>query len=195
MSPELPSHRDIRMSDAERESVLARLNTAVSEGRLTMAEFEERVDGVLRSRTFGEVEPFLADLPRVAAPPAIAPTDVVELRSHAGTIRRVGRWAVPRKLVVRSMAGMVKLDFREAVLTHPVVEIELSTQAGTTVIVLPPGGTADLDRLKTSGGTAFCRVPALPKPGSTGPHLVVSGSSAAGSVVVRYPFRLGRWTW
>jgi len=182
------------MSDADRERVVARLNAAVSEGRLTMAEFEERVDGVLRSRTYGEVEPFVADLPSTAAA-VVRHEEVVELRSHAGQIRRVGRWAVPRKLVVRSMAGMVKLDFRHAVFSHPVVEVELATQAGNTVIVLPRGATADLDRLSTTAGTTFCRVPSLPEPGSLAPHLVVMGSSAAGTVIVRYPFRLGRWTW
>ncbi|GIF61988.1 hypothetical protein Ais01nite_00230 [Asanoa ishikariensis] len=187
--------RDIRMSDADREGVVARLNTAVSEGRLTMAEFEERVDGVLKARTYGEVEPFVADLPGGAVPAVTGTEIVVELRSHAGQIRRGGRWAVPRKLVVRSKAGMVKLDFRHAVLSQRVVEIELATQAGNTVIVLPPGATADLDRLTTTAGTAFCRVPSFPEPGGTAPHLVISGSSAAGSVIVRYPFRLGRWSW
>ncbi|MDG4826343.1 DUF1707 domain-containing protein [Asanoa sp. WMMD1127] len=196
MSGEPPSQRDMRMSDADRESVLARLNTAVSEGRLTMAEFEERVDGVLASRTFGDVEPFVADLPSTAAAvPAIAATDVVELRGHAGQIRRVGRWAVPRKLVVKSKAGTVKLDFRNAVFSHRVLELELATQAGTTVLVVPRGATVDLDRLVTSGGMTFCRVPSLPEPGSTAPHIVISGSSAAGTVIVRRPYRLGRWSW
>ncbi|GAA1853992.1 DUF1707 SHOCT-like domain-containing protein [Asanoa iriomotensis] len=195
MTAELPSQRDIRMSDAERESVLARLNTAVSEGRLTMAEFEERVDGVLRSRTFRDVEPFLADLPRVAVVPAMEAKDVVELRGHAGQIRRSGRWAVPRKLVVRGVAGIVKLDFREAVFSHRFVEVELSTQGGTTFIVLPRGATADLDKLRTTGGFTLCRVNSYPDPASTAPHLVVTGSSAAGTLIVRYPRKLGRWTW
>ncbi|MEV0718548.1 DUF1707 domain-containing protein [Asanoa sp. NPDC050611] len=195
MSAELPSQRDIRMSDAERETVLARLNTAVAEGRLTMAEFEERVDGVLRSRTFRDVEPFLADLPSVAAVPALAATDVVELRGHAGQIRRGGRWAVPRKLVVRGIAGINKLDFREAVFTHRVVEVHLSTQGGTTIIVLPRGATANIDQLRTTGGFTLCRVSSYPDPTATAPHLVVTGSTAAGTLVVRHPRRLGRWTW
>ncbi|GIF77782.1 hypothetical protein Asi02nite_73000 [Asanoa siamensis] len=181
------------MSDAERETVLARLNSAVSEGRITMAEFEDRVDGVLRSRTFREVEPFVADLPSVAA--ATPPADVLELRSHAGQVRRSGRWAVPRKLVVKGMAAMVKLDFREAVLSHRVVEVELATQAGSTVIILPRGGTADIDGLGTTAGMARCQVPAVPEPGSTGPHVVVTGSAAAGTIVVRYAYQLGRWSW
>lgn len=181
------------MSDADREIVFARLNAAAAEGRLTLAEFEERVDGVLRARTYGEVEPLLADLPATtAAPPA---SDVVELRNQAGQLRRKGRWAVPRRLVVRSRAGQVRLDLRHAVFSHRVVQIHLDTQAGSTTIVLPPGATADIDRVSTQSGTARLKVPSAPEPGSTAPHVVVTGSTVAGSLVVRYERRLGRWTW
>jgi hypothetical protein len=176
------------MSDADREGVVERLNAAVADGRLTLVEFEERVDGVLKARTFGEVEPFVADLP--AAP---ATEDVVELRSHAGEIKRKGRWAVPRRLVVHSKAGSVKLDMRHAVIAHRVVEIDLATQAGSTVIVLPPGASANIDGVTTSAGSAKNKVSAVP--GSEGPHLVVTGSAAAGSLVVRYERRFWRWRW
>jgi len=189
----VPSRRELRISDADRESVVARLNTAVTEGRLTLAEFEERVDGVLYARTYGDVEPFVADLP--AADPTGAPGDVVELTSHAGHIQRTGRWAVPRRLVVRSKAGVVKLDLRHAVIGHRVVGIELATQAGSTTIVLPPGATADIDGVTTSAGTATTRVPSAPEPGSTAPHIVITGSTAAGTLLVRYERRFWRWRW
>ncbi|GAA3735552.1 DUF1707 domain-containing protein [Plantactinospora mayteni] len=189
----VPSKREVRISDAEREAVVARLSAAVSEGRLTLPEFEERVDGVLRARTDGEVQPFVADLPAVA--PAVAPDEVVELSSHAGQIKRSGRWAVPRRLVIRSMAGTVKLDLRHAVISHRVVEIDLATQAGSTTIVLPVGATANIDGINTSAGTARAKVPSTPEPGSTAPHVVVTGSTAAGSLVVRYERRFWRWRW
>ncbi|GAA0909528.1 DUF1707 domain-containing protein [Virgisporangium ochraceum] len=183
----VPSQRNLRMSDADREGVVARLNAAVADGRLTLVEFEERVDGVLKARTFGEVEPFLEDLP--AAP---ATDDVVELRSHAGEIKRKGRWLVPRRLVVQSKAGMVKLDLRHAVINHRVVDIELATQAGSTVIVLPPGASANIDGVTTSAGTAKNKVSSVPE---GAPHVVVTGSTAAGSLVVRYERRFWRWRW
>lgn len=189
----VPSRPEVRISDADRESVIARLNVAVAEGRLTLPEFEERIDGVLRARTYGETEPFVADLPATA--PAVTSADVVELQGHAGNIARTGRWAVPRRLVVRSMAGSVKLDLRHAVISHRVVEIELSTQAGSTAIVLPPGATANIDGVSTSAGTAKIKVPSLPEPGSTAPHVVVTGSTAAGTLLVRYERRFWRWRW
>jgi hypothetical protein len=90
-----------------------------------LTEFEERVDGVLRSRTYGDVEPFVVDLPTAAA--AVAADDVVELRGHGGHIKRNGRWVVPWRLVVRCKGGLVGLDLRHAVINHRVVEIELAT--------------------------------------------------------------------
>ncbi|MDG4828757.1 DUF1707 domain-containing protein [Solwaraspora sp. WMMD1047] len=189
----VPSRRNLRMSDADREQVLARLSSAVAEGRLTLPEFEERTDGVLRARTYGEVEPYVADLP--PADVAAATEDVVELRSSAGTLARSGRWAVPARLVVRSRAGSVKLDFRHAVISHRVVEIELAAQAGSTTIVLPPGATANIDRVTTTAGTATTKVPSMPEPGSTAPHFVITGSTSAGTLLVRYEYRFWRWRW
>ncbi|WP_159104487.1 DUF1707 domain-containing protein [Plantactinospora sp. BB1] len=194
MSGELvPPRREVRLSDAEREAVVSRLSAAVAEGRLTLPEFEERVDAVLRARTDTEVQPYVADLPDVA--PAVAPDEVVELNSFAGEIKRSGRWAVPRKLVVRSKAGTVKLDLRHAVISHRVVDVNLATQAGSTTIVLPAGATANIDGVNTSAGTATAKVPSTPEPGSTAPHLVVTGSTAAGTLVVRYERRFWRWRW
>lgn len=191
------THRDIRMSDADREAVLARLNTALSEGRLTLAEFEERTDGVLRARTYGEIEPFLADLPgsRGVSPLGVAGRDVVELRNHASTLKRRGRWSVPRRLVVQSMAGAVRLDFREALIRHQVVEIDLDVMAGSTTVVLPPGATADIDGVQMYAGEARSKVPAAPEVIGGQPHFVITGSQKAGSLVVRYERRLFRWTW
>lgn len=178
----------VRLSDADRERVVARLNAAVGDGRLTLAEFEQRVDGVLRATTFGEVEPYLADLPALVPEP-----DEIELRGQAGSIKRTGRWRVPRRLVVHSATGSVKLDLRQAVIDHPVVRIELHTQAGSTTVVLPRGATADADAVNSSAGSVAVKVPSVRSPGE--PHVVLAGSAAAGSVTVRYERRFWRWTW
>jgi hypothetical protein len=191
----VPSHRELRMSDADRERVVNRLNAAVAEGRLTLAEFEERVDGVLRARTYGEIEPYVADLPTLAGG-AVAPArDTIELRNHASTLKRTGRWAVPRRIAVHSNAGSVKLDFRQAVIAHRVVEIDLRVVAGSVTIVVPPGATADIDAVDTFAGESKSKVPSVPEPSYDSTHFVVSGTQKAGSVIVRYERRFLRWTW
>lgn len=60
----------LRASDSDREHVADRLRTAVTEGRLSHEEFEERLDHALSARTYGQLDPLLADLPATASAPA-----------------------------------------------------------------------------------------------------------------------------
>lgn len=190
-----PQQRDVRMSDADRERVVERLQSAVGEGRLTLDEFQERVDGVLRAKTFGEVDVYLADLPAVPVGLPVTPRDVMQIRAHASSIRRRGRWSVPRKLVVQGRAGSVKLDFTEAVVAYPVVEIQLEVSAGSTTLVLPHGATANADEVELYAGSVKVRgVDAEPRLGS-GPHFVVAGVQRAGSLVIRHKRHFLRWSW
>src|SRR5262245_27950007 len=100
------------ISAAERERGMAHLNTAVGEGRLTLEEFSERVNDLLRARTYREMEKCLDGLP--ALPGGLsAPPDVLELRASLSPLRRQGRWTVPRRLVVQNKTSNIKLDFTE----------------------------------------------------------------------------------
>lgn len=56
--------RNLRASNAEREAVVERLERAVAEGRITMAEFEERVTAAYAALTHGDLELLVVDLPR-----------------------------------------------------------------------------------------------------------------------------------
>jgi Flp pilus assembly protein TadB len=53
----------IRASDADREHVAERLRKAAAEGRLLAEELEQRLAAALRARTYGELNPLVADLP------------------------------------------------------------------------------------------------------------------------------------
>ncbi|MGH3303892.1 MAG: DUF1707 SHOCT-like domain-containing protein [Streptosporangiaceae bacterium] len=54
---------NIRISDADRERVTARLREHYAEGRLTAEELDERVSATLSAKTFGDLRPIMADLP------------------------------------------------------------------------------------------------------------------------------------
>jgi hypothetical protein len=56
----------IRISDAERDSAIARLRDTLGEGRLDMESFYARLDGVYAAKTHGEIVPYLSDLPKPA---------------------------------------------------------------------------------------------------------------------------------
>ena len=60
----------MRASDRDREQVVDRLRTAMEDGRLTTDEYVDRVGRAYQARTYGDLAPLQADLPRVvlAAP-------------------------------------------------------------------------------------------------------------------------------
>jgi DUF1707 SHOCT-like domain len=60
----------LRASDADREQTAEQLRHATTEGRLTPDELDERLGALYRSRTYGELDALVADLPVVRAPVA-----------------------------------------------------------------------------------------------------------------------------
>lgn len=62
LDPRLPANAELRAADADRDRVHQVLASAYAEGRLTRPEFDERTDGVARSRTLGELPAFILDL-------------------------------------------------------------------------------------------------------------------------------------
>ena len=179
--------RDMRISDAERERVVAQLNTAVSEGRLTLAEFEERVDGVLRARTFGETEPFVIDLPVQQ----VKPPEAVEIRNRSSSLKRQGRWTVPRRLTITTRSGSVKLDFTEAIFGTAVVDVALDAQSSSVELIVPAGAIADVDSIDTHASTVKSRI----EPSGGGVQFRISGQVSSSSIKVRYQRRFWRWRW
>ena len=64
----------LRAADADRTAVATQLGDQMSAGRLTVAEYDERLARAYAARTYGELEELTADLPRPAVqPPAPAP--------------------------------------------------------------------------------------------------------------------------
>lgn len=53
----------IRISDADRERVTARLREHFAEGRLTSDELDERITAALAAKTYGDLRRVMADLP------------------------------------------------------------------------------------------------------------------------------------
>ncbi len=175
---------EIRVSDAERNLVVEQLNKAVGEGRLTLAEFEDRVQGVLAARTRDDMVPFTADLPASAVPGSLT------VRSRGSSLRRTGRWVVPRELEIEAQSSSIRLDLTDAQIASPTVEVAVHTRASSVTLVLPPGASANVDDLELSHSTAKSSVP-----DSGGLHVVVRGQLHASSLKVRYRRRFLWWRW
>jgi DUF1707 SHOCT-like domain len=59
---------NLRASDAERERIAERLRTSHAEGRLDMAEFQQRLERCYEAKTLGELGELVRDLPRQDEP-------------------------------------------------------------------------------------------------------------------------------
>ncbi|WP_336081450.1 DUF1707 SHOCT-like domain-containing protein [Nocardia sp. SSK8] len=65
-----------RASDAERDAIVAQLGTHLADGRLDLAEYDQRVAKVYATTTRDELAVVLSDLPAVATPQPAAPARV-----------------------------------------------------------------------------------------------------------------------
>ncbi len=159
----------LRASHDDRDRAVEALRVAAGDGRITAAELDERVGAALTARTYGELAALISDLP--AAPgslplapgaPAAAAKELVRIECNTGTARRDGPWLVPRRLEVRLKLGTVTLDFTEAVLSWPSLEIDADIQTGSLILVTAPGIFVSTDDLAVRISTVKVAAPRDP---------------------------------
>ncbi|CAM5439752.1 DUF1707 SHOCT-like domain-containing protein [Streptomyces aurantiogriseus] len=193
---------DLRASDTDRERVAEVLRDALAEGRLDMAEFEERLEATYQARTYGELAPITRDLPvsDVAAPPAVSLRKGPQpAGSWAGRIvggegtstwavavmsgfQRKGRWTVPRRFTCFAFWGGGELDLREANFADGEVVISCVAIMGGMNIIVPPGVEVDVRGIGIMGGFDDGETGIPGDPGA--PRVVVTGFAFWGGVGV-----------
>jgi hypothetical protein len=193
---------NIRIGDRERDAVAAVLQEAAADGRLSMAELDDRLDAALQAKTHADLDPLVADLsvelpsqPSGGQSPAQRPRsagysreDPLRLDGGMSSEKRRGVWTMPPFILINQGVGSVKLNCLEATPAAQVIEIEVVGGAGSIVLVLPDGWAVDADRLSKSWGSKKVKVPRDPAPGK--PLLVIYGSVGMGSLKVRPPSKL-----
>jgi len=189
----VPSDRDSRyleprISDTDREQAVEQLRGAIGDGRLTPSEFEERIAHIYQAKTRDDLVRLLADVL-----PWYADREPLRIKTTSGSFKRKGRWTPPSRIEIEVGSGSVKLDFTEALVAHPTVDITVAVKSGSVTIVMPQGGTAEVDSVEVRSGEVKSKVPAVPS--ASGPHVRVTGSVRSGSVMVRYQRRFWRWRW
>ena len=187
---------ELRASHEDRDRVVEVLRVAAGDGRLTADELDERLEVALAARTWGELAALTADLPAapaVSAVSAAAPKEFVRIDIRSGHTRRDGRWMVPQQIEVRVTSGWVTLDFTEAVITQPTLEIDADVRSGKLRLITKPGIVVDVDDVAVRSGRAGVRAPW----GHDVPvtlRIVVSGQVGSGRISARPPRRtLGQW--
>jgi DUF1707 SHOCT-like domain len=162
----------MRASDADRDRVVDVLRVAAGEGRLTADEFDERLEAALSARTLGELAVLTGDLvvsrlviqPGPSGPVTAQAGDVIRIDQRGGSVRRSGRWVVPRRLELRSSWCDVMLDFTDAVITHESLRIDMNMRGGSLTLVARPGMVVDADSLTVRYGDL--KLGLSPEPGA-----------------------------
>ncbi|MEU9501634.1 DUF1707 domain-containing protein [Streptomyces sp. NPDC048196] len=209
MTDDLPAPRasaaELRASDADRDRVAEILRDALAEGRLEMAEFDERLEAAYLARTYGELAPLTADLPAAPAPAPAAPApvslhkDPAAVGSWAGRIvgdargsttglavmggfQRKGRWTIGRRFTAVCCMGGGEIDLREADFAASEVVIDCWAFMGGVNVIVPPGVEVDVRGLGIMGGFDS---PEDGVPGDPGaPRVIVRGLALMGGVGV-----------
>ena len=194
---EVQSPGELLASHEDRDKVVEVLRTAAGDGRLTAEELDERLDAALTARTYAELAVLTTDLPAASGAAvggtAPAPKDLLRLDCHSGSARRDGRWVVPRRIEVLVTSGSVTLDFTQAVISQPSVQIHASVNSGSLTLVTKPGIVVDADEVAIRSGTV--RIRALRGPDVPVTLRVdVSGQVGSGAITARPPRRTF-WQW
>jgi hypothetical protein len=182
----------LRASHEDRDRVVELLRVAAGDGRLTAEELDERLEMALTARTYGQLAALVKDLP--AAPglavgtpvPAPEPKELVRIDCGSSKVTRNGRWVVPRRMEVRVASGQVLLDFTEAVITQPSLQIDAEVRSGRLILVTKPGIVVDPDDVSVRSGRVKVQAPW----GATAADILriqVSGTVGSGAITARPP--------
>ncbi|MFF7470497.1 DUF1707 domain-containing protein [Streptomyces sp. NPDC008092] len=193
---------ELRASDADRERVAEILRDALAEGRLDMAEFEERLEATYQARTYGELTPITRDLPPAGGSPAVPLSKPPVASGSWGSrivggegssswavavmsgFQRKGRWTVPRRFNAFAFWGGGEIDLREANFADGEVVINCVAIMGGMSVIVPPGVEVVMRGIGIMGGFDEREHDMSPDPGA--PRVVVTGFAFWGGVEVAH---------
>jgi hypothetical protein len=204
--PEQPNPLDLRASDADRERVAKILHDAMAEGRLSVAELDERLQTVYKSRTLGELVPVTSDLPVIGATGATGaavqpaqsrlpnekiggtpgPSASIALMSG---FERTGDWVVPRYHTAVAVMGGGTLDLTQARFAEQQVTIQAFTIMGGIEILVPDDITVRVHGFGLMGGFDH-KASGDGPPGA--PVVTINGFALMGGVEIKRPKRKKR---
>jgi hypothetical protein len=188
---------ELRASHQDRDRVVELLRVAAGDGRLTADELEERLEKALTARTYGELAALSRDLPTGPTPLAGAvaekPKEMIRIDCRSGSAKRDGRWLVPLRIEARVTSGHITLDFTEAVITQPSLQIDASVRSGSLNLVIRPGIVVDTDDVAVASGHVKVWAPWGPEV-PVFLRIQVSGKVGSGHFRARPP-RRNLWQW
>jgi DUF1707 SHOCT-like domain len=193
--PDRTGHRQMRVSDADREQVAEVLREATGQGRLSFDELEERLTRAYAAKTYADLEEVTHDLPGPGVrAPAQAVGSAFPTERLGGTSRnsaavavmsgaqRKGPWVVPPTFTAFAMMGGIELDLREARFSQREVTIQAYTFMGGIEVIVGDDVEVDVSGVGFMGAFEH----SASGPGMPGaPRVRVTGFAFMGGVDVR----------
>jgi Domain of unknown function (DUF1707) len=176
-----------RAADADREAVAERLRIAAGEGRIDLAELDERLDQAYAAKTYGQLRAVVADLPvrpvSIPQPDAVPEPETLVLKTTSHNLRQSGRWVVPRRIIADTTSAWITIDFTQATCAHREVDVEAVAQTGWIRLILPVGWAARISPSSTNTSHISNKVAETPDPGA--PTVILTGHPAFGYIRIR----------
>lgn len=182
-----------------RDQTIVALCDHFANDRLTVEEFERRLDLAHRALVVADLESLLSDLPATTATTAAAPAaaglpasaplqspakhirDQQTLVAVMGGVEKRGRWQPAKETLVVAVMGGAMLDFREVALPPGETEVTVLCIMGGCEIILPPGMNVDTGGFALMGGFAHRNDPP-PASDPAAPVLRINGFALMGGV-------------
>ena len=146
---------ELRVGDAERRVVDDRLMVAVGDGVLTLVEYDERAGRLWESRTRGQLEALVADLPPATSHPraaALTPIGAPDRRVIAvlSEDRLAGQVVAGQAVRGYAVLGKAVVDLRREDLPDG-VRVSVRAVLGEVEVQLPPGSRVEMTGVSVLG--------------------------------------------
>jgi hypothetical protein len=146
------SQLELRAADADRDRAAAVLGAAMATGRLTSAEYAERLDAVYAGKTLGDLAALTRDLPAEGTDAGVAVADRAEVAARFSKVIRSGRWVAGRRTRLTARFGALIVNLTDAVLPGREITLEVNAFCGKLIVVVPPGA-----HVVDEGGALFAK--------------------------------------
>jgi Domain of unknown function (DUF1707) len=178
-----------RAGDSDRDAVAERLRVAAGEGRIDLAELDERLGLTYRAKTYRELDVLVADLPELR--PGITPADVAAvpetlvLKTTWQALKQVGPWPVPRRIIAETRTGHMTIDFTQAVCAHREITVEAACRSGWIKLILPADWAARIGPASTNTSHISNQAAAPAGPARPAVTVIVTGHPKPGHIRIK----------
>jgi hypothetical protein len=144
---------ELRASDADRDRAAGVLSSALATGRLTSAEYAERLDLVYAGKTLGDLAPLTRDLPAEdGVTTGLAIAGSAQVSARFSKVIRSGRWVAGRHTRLTARFGALIVNLADAVLPGREITLEVDAFCAKLIVVVPAGA-----HVIDEGGALFAK--------------------------------------